>query len=400
MKTAAVIAEFNPFHNGHQLIADRIRRETGADFVIALMSGDYVQCGLPAITDRQVRTEMALLGGYDAVLSYPVRYATSSAESFGSHAVSILDSLHCIDYLAFGSESGNISELSGAADVLLEESDEFRAKLKEGLENGLSFPKARSEALPAFSEMLSSPNNILGIEYLKALKSQGSSITPVTLQRCGSSHLDSDTMSSLSSASAVRRALALGNRMPGIELAIPKPSFEVLKSDIGAYGVTTEQDYSLLLADRLWKIDDAAVLSRFADLDPDLAQTIMKKRNMFRSFREFAEDLKSKSCTRTHINRALLHLILGIQREEKAPDSLYAHVLGFRKSSEAFLTEMTKSSSVPVVLRSAEASGILSGDALKIFSEEVHVSNLYETVRSQKSGQPFRNVLTKPLIVI
>jgi hypothetical protein len=164
--------------------------------------------------------------------------------------------------------------------------------------------------------------------------------------------------------------------------------------------VTTEQDYSLLLADRLWKIDDAAVLSRFADLDPDLAQTIMKKRNMFRSFREFAEELKSKSCTRTHINRALLHLILGIQKEEKAPDSLYAHVLGFRKSSEALLTEMTKSSSVPVVLRSAEASGILSGDALKIFSEEVHVSNLYETVRSQKSGQPFRNVLTKPLIVV
>jgi predicted nucleotidyltransferase len=400
MKTAAVIAEFNPFHNGHRMVAENVRKETGADYVIALMSGDYVQCGLPAITDRQVRTEMALLGGYDAVISYPVRYATSSAESFGEHAVRILDSLGCVDVLAFGSESGSIPELTDAARLLLEESDDFRAKLKEGLASGLSFPRARSEALPEYAELLEGPNNILGIEYVKAILKTGSKIRPYTLQRIGTDHLDTETLSSLSSASAVRHALAIGGRMPGIAQAIPPESFEVLRKDIGTYGVTSEQDYSLLLADRLWKIDDAVVLSQFADVSEDLANAIMKKRNSFRSFREFAEDLKTKSRTRSHINRALLHLVLGIRKEEEAPSSLYVHVLGFRKSSENFITEMTKSASVPVVLRSSEAAVLLPPASLKVFQEEIHVANLYETVRAQKSRQAFRNVLTKPLIVV
>ncbi|MBQ0058711.1 MAG: nucleotidyltransferase family protein, partial [Lachnospiraceae bacterium] len=108
-KIAAIICEFNPFHNGHQLLIDRVREETGADYVIGLMSGDYVQRGVPAITDRQVRTQMALLNGIDLILSYPVRYCTSSAESFASHAVKILHRLHCVDVLAFGSECGDIN---------------------------------------------------------------------------------------------------------------------------------------------------------------------------------------------------------------------------------------------------------------------------------------------------
>ena len=400
MKTAAIIAEFNPFHNGHQLLADRVRRETGADRVIVLMSGDYVQSGVPAITDRRVRTEMALKGGCDLILSYPVRYSTSSAESFGSHAVDILNAIGCVDVLAFGSECGDTAKLSEAADVLLDESPAYKEKLKAGLAEGLSFPRARMEALPEYAGLLTGPNNILAVEYIKALKKTNSKIVPFTLAREGSSHLDLGTLSTLSSASAVRHALALGNRMPGVEQAIPKLSFEVLKKDIGTYGVTTEQDYSLLLADRLWKIDDAAVLSRFADVTEDLAGTIMKKRNIFRSFDEFAEMIKSKTYTRTHINRALLHLILGILKEDSYLPAQYAQVLGFREASEDLVSAMTASSSVPVVLRAAEAESILNPTALKLFREEIHVSNLYETIRSQKSHQPFTNVLSKPLVIL
>lgn len=400
MKVVGIIAEFNPFHNGHQHLIKEVRRLTGADYVIALMSGDYVQRGVPAITDRQVRTSMALLSGVDAVFSYPVRYATSSAESFASHAIDTFNALNCIDVLAFGSECGNIDRLKEVAEILVDEPEEYRFKLQDGLKEGLSFPMARAQALPQFKEILDGSNNILAIEYLKALMRTNSTIRPVTVSRSGPSHLDDETVSSLSSAAAVRRALTNGTSFPGLTQAIPTDAFNTLREDIGFYGVTSANDYSLLLADRLWKMNDPALLTYFDDVTLDLAQSIMKKRNSFRSFDEFANDLKSKTYTRTHINRALLHIILDIRKRENNPSAIYGHVLGFRKDSEALLKVITDSSSVPIITKTSEADEKLGKASRSVFDEEVRVSNLYETIRSQKSERPFRNVLSKPLVIV
>lgn len=400
MTIAAIIAEFNPFHNGHKLLIDEVRRQTGADSIIALMSGDYVQRGVPAVTNRQVRAEMALLNGVDVVLSYPTRYATASAESFAAHAVRLISRLNCVDILAFGSECGDSERLASAAAVLAEESDDYRERLREGLRAGLSFPKARAEALPAYADILDGPNNILGIEYIKAIMREKASLRPFTIARQGSSHLDDTSVHALSSAAAVRRALASGHRIPGLEQALPANAFRILLDDIGRYGLTSENDFSLLLADRIWRLDSAHILKLFADVNHDLAQAILKKRVHFRDFADFADRLKNKSLTRTHINRALLHLVLDIRKETEESDNLYAHVLGFRKESEALLGVIKDNCSLPFVTGQAKARELLTGEAQKLFLEEVRVSNLYETVRARKAHEEMRSVLSEPIIVV
>ncbi len=401
MKVAAIIGEFNPFHNGHKLIVERAR-EAGADRVIALMSGDYVQRGLPAVTDRHVRAHMALLGGVDAVLSYPTRYATSSAESFADHAVRMLNALHCVDMLVFGSESGDLDELKRCADVLAYESDEYKERLREGLRAGVSFPKARAEALPEYAALLDEPNNILGVEYLKALKRSQSTIVPYTFKREGSSYLDDSKLTELASASAVRKALAQGTNFPGLEISLPKDGFEVLKKDIGTYGVTTENDYSLLLIDRLWKLSEPFLLNHYLDMTEELAQRIVNKRHLFTSFDDFADRMKTKNITMTHIYRAFIHLILDIKKDPRldGENAFYSQMIGFREASTDVVSLIQKNTTIPVIMNPPQEVEHLNPDQRRLFDEELQVSNLYESVRSQKWHKAFENVFTKPIVKI
>ena len=206
MKTAAVISELNPLHSGHAGLF-RAAREMGADSVMTLMSGDFVQRGVPSIVERYTRTHMALLAGADLVLSYPVRYATGSAERFAEYAVRILNGLGCVDWLVFGSESGDVDGLMECAGVLVQEPPEFRERLHAALRAGRSYPSAASEALPEYAGLLRDPNNILGVEYCKALIRTGSSIRPVTVKRLSSMHSDRSIRDSGASAGAIRRLL-------------------------------------------------------------------------------------------------------------------------------------------------------------------------------------------------
>ena len=191
MKTVGIIAEYNPFHSGHQYQIAMARRLTGADFVVVVMSGDFVQRGEPAVFDKYTRTAMALEGGADLVLEMPVRFATSSAEDFAACGVALLDRLGLTDVLCFGSELGRLDLLEQAAGILAAEPEAFRQTLRQGLAAGMSFPKAREAALVReleacglkeagqddWQKVLSSPNNILGIEDLKALKRRGSRVS-------------------------------------------------------------------------------------------------------------------------------------------------------------------------------------------------------------------------------
>ena len=206
MKTAAVISELNPLHSGHAGLF-RAAREMGADSVMTLMSGDFVQRGVPSIVERYTRTHMALLAGADLVLSYPVRYATGSAERFAEYAVRILNGLGCVDWLVFGSESGDVDGLMECAGVLVQEPPEFRERLHAALRAGRSYPSAASEALPEYAGLLRDPNNILGVEYCKALIRTDSSIRPVTVKRLSSMHSDRSIRDSGASAGAIRSLL-------------------------------------------------------------------------------------------------------------------------------------------------------------------------------------------------
>ena len=213
MKTAGIIAEYNPFHRGHEYQIQYTREKLGADYVIVAMSGDYVQRGTPALISKHLRTEMALRCGADLVLEMPVSVSTASAEAFAMGGVSLLDSLGVVDILCFGSESGEITALKELAEVLVEEPEEYRILLKSFLSQGLSFPAARSQALTEYfknprnftgddfdgvltpllnqvTRILNTPNNILGIEYCKALLRLNSKIQPVTIRREGMGYHD------------------------------------------------------------------------------------------------------------------------------------------------------------------------------------------------------------------
>ena len=399
MKICAVIAEFDPFHLGHACLF-RKAREAGADRIICLMSGNYVQRGAPAIADRQVRTEMALKGGADLVLAYPARFSCSSAESFASHAVAILDRLHIADFLAFGSEEGDLGRLTDCTEALLEESPAFRASLKAGLKRGLSYPAARAGALPEFETLLAEPNNILAVEYIKAILKTGSALEPVTFRREGAGFRDLGTGGVFASASGIRAVLAEGGEDAErqIRRAAGDEVCELLMRERGRH--IGPDHFSLLLADRLFRAEDPRDLTRYLEVSPELAAGIFGKRNLLTTLTEMAGLCAARSVPRSRVMRALLHIALGLEENPAAEEGLYAHVLGFRRESADLCGRLRSQAEIPVIMNAPRYREYPDPAFRQLFEEEIRLSNLYHYVRASADGSPFRHELTKPLVIV
>ena len=222
MKTAGIIAEYNPFHTGHEYQINYIKEKLRTDYVVIAMSGDFVQRGTPALFSKYVRAEMALRSGADLVLELPVSISSASAELFARGGVQLLDGLGVTDILCFGSECGDTDALMELAKILADEPEDFQTALRRNLKNGMTFPKARSMALSAvfpesekYQQLLSSPNNILGIEYCKAILRENSSISPVSIKREGNDyHENTLSENHFPSASAIRNAILDFNAPP------------------------------------------------------------------------------------------------------------------------------------------------------------------------------------------
>ena len=465
MKTAGIIAEYNPFHRGHEYQIQYTREKLGADYVIVAMSGDYVQRGTPALISKHLRAEMALRCGADLVLEMPVSVSTASAEAFAMGGVSLLDSLGVVDILCFGSESGEITALKELAEVLVEEPEEYRILLKSFLSQGLSFPAARSQALTEYfknprnftgddfdgvltpllnqvTRILNTPNNILGIEYCKALLRLNSKIQPVTIRREGMGYHDTfadsgsltetpsvsgtnTTGSSLSgtpdsfspsfaSASAIRNLLCQKTSDPespcpsgnaGLPITpadilasqIPENAFFIFKNILDSGEFLTEDALDPILAYCLLQ-KNIAELASCQDVSGNLAQRIMNQKNLLHGFSQSAALLKTKELTQTRIQRALLHIILGIHHTpERIP---YARVLGFRKESSPLLKEIKKNNRIPVITKLADASRQLDLSSQALLEETTFASNLYESLLSQKSGKTYIHEYEKKIIII
>ncbi len=401
MKTAAVIAEFNPFHLGHAWLLAKAR-EAGAERIIVLMSGDYVQRGAPALADRHARAGMALLNGADLVIACPTRYAASSAEHYARHTVGLLDRLHVADWLVFGSEEGELSRLQGCAGALLNETPAFREALKTGLKDGLSFPAARAQALPDYSDLLSLPNNILAVEYLKALRSIKSEMVPVTFPRQGRGYHDPAVSGRDTSATGIRKLISgQETGVPSaVREAVGESVYRILLKEAESGGFLGADDYSVLLASRLFRISGAGELTVYPDISEDLALRIFRMRNQFSSFTSFAERCAARSVPASRVMRALLHIALDMRQEERNEDDGFIHVLGFRREAAPMLKEIKDRAGLPLITNPPSYRDRLSGAAAALFEEELYVSNLYNAVRSAKSGVPFRNEITKPLVIL
>lgn len=416
MKTAGIIAEYNPFHTGHQYHIEQTRNRTGAEFIIVVMSGDFVQRGAPALLSKFTRAEMALLGGADLVLELPATCSCQSAEYFAHHAVRLLHALGCVDVLSFGSECGDITQLDQAVEFLGEESATYKEYLKSLLRSGHSFPAARAKAVSALcpentgiQEILDSPNNILGIEYLKALKRLQSPMVPVTVSRKGNSYhcetlpgdgYPTESAPQFPSASALRKAILEDNpdrsSFAQIRSCFPVSVQERYKDTLSDMEFLTEEDFSMPLHWVLYQTKEPQLL-HFQDVDPFLCNRIRNTKDSYESFFQYAALLKTKDITYTRICRALFHILLQIEDPSRI---FYARILGFRRSATPLLAKIRKNTSIPLISKLADASTILDRDAYAVLEQNIRISHLYETVCSEKYHRPFQNEYRKQIVIV
>ena len=400
MKTAAIIAEFNPFHNGHRSLI-RKAREAGADRIIALMSGCYVQRGEPAVADMSVRTQAALLGGADLVLVSPVRVSTASAESYAEGSIAILNALGVVDELVFGSESGDIRKLTQTAAVLADEDETFKIKLKEGLRAGMGFPAARAEAAGDTERILFLPNNILAVEYLKALLRSGSGIKAVTFPRTGSDHLGRHELAAVPSASGLRKAIlsvSEKTHCPGgdpewkerISPGMPPEAEEVLKRYFENEPPMTGRRLVPVLAAELFSHEDPEALTVYEDVDGDLARCMLRERGRLSGWEEFARLLASRAYPESRVRRAMLHTALKIQKRKRP--GLYVRLTGFRESCTGLVSGIRRRSAVPVLVSPGRESALLTKEVHEVFAEDLSAENLYRWLLFESGGSFFRDI--------
>ena len=410
MVTAGIIAEYNPFHNGHKYHLEQTRQQTGADYIVAVMSGDFVQRGIPAIADKFTRARMALMSGVDVVFELPCIYATSSAELFSEAAVTFLQQTGVIDVLSFGAENASLSTLSRIARVLNDEPEGFREILQDNLREGMSYPRAVYGALTRFmlentkssesaieqayiiSTQLSLPNNILGIEYLKALTRIGSNIRPFCLERKGSGYNTSMLrISEFGSSFAIREALYNGPGLAAVRRYVPDFVYQSLSDGKGKILPVFMDDLSSYLNYSLLSSD---FYEKASDMTQEIANRIRNMDKTPRTVKAWAELLKTKNVTLAHVNRSLIHTVLQISKEDiiqaRAEGLIpYVRILGFRESAAPLLTKLKQNCSVPILTKTADAGKLLSAQGQKLFSMEVKAHELYRQLIYQK----FRGVI-------
>lgn len=395
MKTVGIIAEYNPFHNGHAYQIARAKEVSGADYCIVVMSGCFVQRGAPAFVDKYTRAEAALKNGADLVLELPVFYALGSAEYFASGAIALLDKLGVTDALCFGSECGDISVLSEFAEKLLGEDDIFKKVLDRQLRRGQSYPNARNAALQAsaphlnaYMNVLMSPNNILGIEYCKALLRRKSSIQPYTIRRAGASYHDASLSSSYCSALAIREAVNQSGSLSDIRPLIPESAYELLMPLQGKACPVLPDDASLPLHYQLLS-EQYKGYTNHPDIDQTLSDRIIRKLPSYRCFTDFCEQLKTKNRTYTRIARSLMHILLQINKSDlaafQAEDYVYyARMLGFRKEAKPLLSALKSRSGIPLLSKLADADSLLSANGLRMLDKDIYASHVYQSLVQHK----------------
>ena len=350
-KIIGIIAEYNPFHNGHLYHLEKSLQSTHSSYSVAVISGNFTQRGSTSLVDKWTKTEMAIKNGIDLVLELPLLYSISSAENFAEGAIKILDSLKVVDYLSFGSETSDISTLNMIADILYKEPKAYKNILSHELSKGLSFPKARENALlmylndiRRFSNILSCPNNILGIEYLKALKKLKSPITPITVERYNAGYHDTTYNGNVASATAIRN-IVKNNGWDILRKVIPENTFSTLIENIKVGHVVP--DLSVFEKQIIYNLRQMSIpqIAELPDVSEGLENAIKNTANSCNSVVEFLNIIKSKRYTNTRIQRILLYALLGITKKDIALSKKampYIRVLGFNNKGKYLISEIAK----------------------------------------------------------
>ncbi len=368
MKTAGIIAEYNPFHNGHKYHIEQTRRLTGADAIIAVMSGSFVQRGEYAICDKWSRAKMALLGGADLVVELPCVYSCQAAEYFAKGAVAILEAMNC-DYISFGTEAENLEEIIKIAEFLKNPDEKFNNDLESRLKSGVSYPRAVSEALE--NDTVNTPNNVLAIEYLKNLVN----MKPVAIKRRGSQH-DGEN-----SASDIRNRISNNENTDNL---MPESNVEIMKNASFADNKTFE---SLVL----YKLRTmtAEQLKTNPYVIEGLENRIAEHCHKCTTLEELLSSIKTKRYTMARIRRILTNALLDITREDVTQSPQYIRVLGANDIGAGVLARLRKTCRLPVITKVSKAP------QSKMLEKDIHSTNIYSVLSGTKSMADYT---TSPII--
>ncbi|WP_066252555.1 nucleotidyltransferase [Neobacillus drentensis] len=362
MKSVGLIVEYNPFHNGHAYHLQASKEAAQADVVIAVMSGNFLQRGEPALVSKWQRTKMALLNGVDIVFELPYRFATQKAESFAFGAVSILDAVHC-DSLCFGSESGDLSDFLQTIDYLKEQQNPYNENIKSHLDTGVSYPKALSLAfqqLPAADNYLdlAKPNNILGLEYIKAIQQQKSAVRPLTIARKNADYHDEHFASAtIASATSIRKAIFTNdNNQTEIDQYVPEQTKILLKEYIHQYhGFHQWENYWNYLQFRLIH-SSPSELREIYEVEEGLENRLQAAALETDNFHQFMQKIKTKRYTWTRLQRLCVHILTNTKKEEMARHSekaTYLRLLGMTSTGREYLNKKKSHLSLPLISKLA-----------------------------------------------
>ena len=435
MRVTAVIAEYNPLHNGHVMHMETAHKAAGADYVVAVMSGDYVQRGCPSIISKYERTRSILMAGADLVVELPVQYSTGSLEYFAMGAVSLIQNLGIVDCISFGSECGDIELLKEASEYIefrvssCENINSSSLKIRDCLTGGHNYSHAVNSLRnipPHLAETLSTPNNLLAAAYIRAAGFLSFDCDFHTMKRTGSDY--HDVSEGALSSSSLRKEL-LEMHIYGEEDAISQISFDSLASRmpdniyeslckyLKRYPPISENDFSLLLFHKLQAYeDDPEGLTAFLDVSSSLAHKIIREYAHAASYSELCMKLKSRDLNYARISRSLLHILLDIKASDiqayiNDGRHYYIKPLGFRRSSSALLHGLKLTASVPVISKYADAEHILRKHympeqpvlfhhAVSMFREGILASDLYNKTACSKCRQPFLSEYERSMIII
>lgn len=398
-KTLGLIAEYNPFHNGHKWQLEHAKNTLKADYVVVAMSGNYTQRGIPAIIDKYERTKLALENGADLVIEMPVIGATSSAEIFAKCGISLLNETGVVNELIFGSETTDKDLFINTAEALSDESFTFKKALRDNLKSGLNFAKARSNALVtstgnrSYADFIETPNNILGIEYVKAIKKINAKIDFTPILRNGS--FDSST--------TIRNQIELSGMYDGNKFDVPKDTYNILNKRYDDNLLLFPNDFSLLLHEKLVRNEE---FISYLDSDETLSNRTKSHKKDYMNLKDFAiNELKTKNYTLSHINRYLAHIFLDVTYTDfgilKSLDyAPYIHILGVKENSKELLSNIKKNSKIPVFTSYKDAIKNLSEKELMLYNKDLLASDIYRVVQTAKSGFTHVNERNRGLITI
>lgn len=387
MQAVGIVVEYNPFHNGHLHHVAEAKRTTNSDIAVAVMSGQFLQRGEPALVDKWHRTKMALASGVDIVIELPYIFSTAQATLFASGAVQLLEAMQC-SFLAFGSEQGTIEPFVNTYELIENNRAAYNAIIKEHVGQGKSYPQALFIAYEQLKQLqpnayidLAKPNNILGFHYVEAIRQLNGSMRPATIQRIAAGYYDAiDTSSQIASATGIRQALFSGQVLQEVAQFLPKASVEQLQIWQHSHGQFASWE-------SFWPLLKYAILrhtpqqlKQYADVAEGLENSLLKHAANSESYTEFMNQLKSKRYTWTRLQRMLTHIYTGITKEQlhQTQKPSYIRILGMTQQGQAYISSIKKSVTLPLISRVAAVRD-------PILEIDLHATQMYQQGMAQFS---------------